>query len=116
MSDNELRERLKKDQYYKNLVNELDLHIISMRLTNYARSKNIDYPLRKSMTHHTAEIIKVLKNHSGRALAEVAYPEDHNNHGIQMAGRDLKRWAAIVLDEIFSEKIRDTDGNYWHEN
>ena len=70
-----------------------------------------------------AELIKELVVNyrpSSRRLAEIIYPEAHNSHGDQYSGRDLKRWAAIELHELFEDvaivKLFDNqEPDYWHE-
>jgi hypothetical protein len=57
---------------------------------------------------------------SARRLAEIVYPEGHNSHGDQYSGRDLKRWAAIELCELFTDiaivkLFENSEPDYWHE-
>lgn len=114
MSD-ELRNSLMNSSYYLNYLDDSTLRIINERLEAYASLKNIILPLHKSFKHHVALRIKAVGSRSSaRLIAEICFPESDNRYGLQMDGRDLKRWAAIVLNEIFTEKAI-IDRNYWHE-
>jgi hypothetical protein len=56
---------------------------------------------------------------SCRRLAEIIYDEENDNHGVQFSGRDLKRWAAIELKELFEKQAlilnEVGEGDFWHE-
>jgi hypothetical protein len=60
-------------------------------------------------------IKSVYARYSECFLAEVCYEDEHPCHGDQMSGRDLKRWAAIELDEFFNESGLLPSGDFWHE-
>jgi hypothetical protein len=60
-------------------------------------------------------IKKVATRFSCSGLSEVVLPETHPEHGGQHSGRDLKRWAAIQLNELFEECALMENGEFWHE-
>lgn len=111
-----IKENIKKSEYYKNYLSADDLVSINNNFEKYALENNIkDLPIFKSLQGHVAKRIKyfALKS-SCRRLAEICFSEDDNRHGIQMDGRDLKRWAALQMNELFEDKAL-IDNEYWHE-
>ena len=53
---------------------------------------------------------------SCRALSETVLARSNPLCGDQYMGRDLKRWAAIQLKELFEEKaLLKESGEFWHE-
>lgn len=59
---------------------------------------------------------------SARYMSAVFHPKRHSLHGHQYEGRDLKRWAAIELNELFKEeaiikehRLENFVGEFWHE-
>lgn len=59
---------------------------------------------------------------SQRFISSLFYSKSHHSYGDQMEGRDLKRWAAHKMGELFDEKaiikehrFKGFDGEYWHE-
>ena len=112
----DFRNQLMKDSYYLEYIKYDELAVINQRMEDYAKLKNITLPLHKALKVHVALRIKTLaKRSSCRLLAEICFPEDHPHHGTQMDGRDLKRWAAIVIGDIFTSAAIESHGEYWHE-
>jgi hypothetical protein len=60
-------------------------------------------------------IKSISSKYSACRIAEVFFEEEHSLHGDQMTGNDLKRWAAIEIDELFNEDYRLPSGSFWHE-
>jgi hypothetical protein len=70
------------------------------------------------------ELLKIMAIHpcSCRRISGVFYDRSHHSHGDQYSGRELRRWAAIELGELFedsaiinSHRFKDFIGEYWHE-
>lgn len=111
-----MRQRYMNDRYYLEYVQEIELSDMNLRIEQYAKSKNIVLPLHKALKPHVALRIKALAERgSCRWLSAICFAPDHPRHGLQMDGRDLKRWAAVVLGEIFTPQALRPDGEYWHE-
>ena len=108
-----LEESLQSDKY----INEETLWVMNDRLDKYLLSKQITPPIHKYFKAHVALKIKLIGQRSShRFLAEIAFPEEDTRHGLQMDGRDLKRWAAYMLGELFEDiAFDDKHKDYWHE-
>lgn len=114
--DEQMRHKYMNDRYYLEYIQEIDLSAINLRMEEYAKNKNIILPLHKALKPHVALRVKALAQRSScRLLAEICFQEEDPRHGLQMDGRDLKRWAAVVLGEIFTPQALRPDGEYWHE-
>lgn len=114
--DESMRKRYMNDSYYLEYIQEMDLAEMNIRIEQYAKNKNILLPLHKALKPHVALRVKTLAQRcSCRLLAEICFAEENPRHGLQMDGRDLKRWAAVVLGEIFTNQALRPDGEYWHE-
>jgi hypothetical protein len=117
----ELREKLLTDSYYLNYLKDSDLIIVNRRLEAFLSSKTWgkNIPIHKSLKIHVALRVKFIATNirgSCRWLAEICFPKQDNRHGIQMDGRDIKRWAAVALGEVFDESaLLKDEGDYWHE-
>jgi hypothetical protein len=70
------------------------------------------------------ELVKTLSMQpcSSRFISRLFYSKSSNNCENQYAGRELKRWAAHELSELFEEKaivqghwMKALNGEYWHE-
>ena len=112
------------------ITQDKDLMAPSLECQELGLKRGLDFINKKFTGKNAApaftslpEIIKfiVLNNRcSCRRLAEIIYDESHNDHGDQYSGRDLKRWSAMDLDELFRKKAfisRDDNGfdDFWHE-
>ena len=110
---NSIEKRLKEESY----INDETLWIMNDRLDKYLISKQLPVPIHKYFKAHVALKIKMIGERSShRYLAEIAFPEEDSRHGLQMDGRDLKRWAAFILGELFTDKaFNEKMKDYWHE-
>lgn len=59
---------------------------------------------------------------SSRFISSLFYKKSHNEHGDQYSGREIKRWAAIQLGELFTDEAEIKEhrfsnfvGEFWHE-
>lgn len=113
----DFRDRVMKDPYYLNYISLDLLSIMNHRLEAHAKEVGLELPLHKSLKPHVALRIKMIskKGYSARKVASICFPESDLRHGLQMDGRDLKRWAAIVLGEAFLPSALMKHGDYWHE-
>lgn len=87
-----------------------------------ARLNILHYLNQKDEDQSLSMLIKeiALRGASCRFIAEKVYPESHYSHGDQMSGRDLKRWAALELEELFEDLalvdiFKSGTADYWHE-
>jgi 16S rRNA C967 or C1407 C5-methylase (RsmB/RsmF family) len=110
-----LRENITKD--YKAMAPTIKEQALGyQRGLEYLNAKQKDLPT----LAHVIKEIAVTRRASSRRLAEIIYHEKNPKHGVQYFGRDLKRWAAIALEELFRDGafISEKDGGfneYWHE-
>lgn len=111
-----IRNNILNDQYYLNYLTDTDLTVINNNIEKLAKKENIEsLPISKSLKTHVAKRIKFFSTKcSCRRLAEICFDKSDNRHGIQMDGRDLKRWAAIELNELFDDNFLFKN-EYWHE-
>ena len=113
-----LKQQLEEDSYYINFLSDEDLVVVNKNIEKLAAELDIkDLPLFKSLKGHVARRVKyfALKS-SCRRLAEICFSKGDYRHGHQVFGRELKRWAAIQMGELFTEKaLRKNSNDYWHE-
>jgi len=85
----------------------------------YSLFRKIDYS-----TQSLPELIKIMAIQpcSHRLVSAVFYSKKHPEHQDQFSGRDLKRWAASQLGELFEDSsimkehwLPDFIGEHWHE-
>lgn len=115
-----LRKQIETDPYYQNYLPNHDLMVARRRLLNHLKKNNQSYsiPMKNpSLRYEVATLIKqVGMRGSCRYIAEICFAPQDSRHGIQMAGRDLKRFAALVLGELFQDSAKISDnGEFWHE-
>lgn len=115
-----LKESIKQDPYYKNYLKDEELDEVFDRIETFLKSVpwGKEAPLHKSLKGHVAGYIRFLslKGGSCRWLAEICFDPSNPRHGVQMDGRDLRRWAAIQLNELFEDSaLVPKYQDYWHE-
>ena len=111
-----IKSNIEKDEYYLNYLTEEDLVSVNENIEKLAKDLEIkDLPIFKSLKGHVARRVKYFALRSScRRLAEICFSKQDNRHGVQMDGRDLKRWAAVQMNELFTEKALENH-DYWHE-
>lgn len=112
----ELKDAIMNDPYYLNYLSEEDIQYAYIKLEDFLKKKKIEKTsIHKSLKVEVALMIKqISKNHSCRSLAELLFNENDPRFGLQMDGRDVKRWASVVIGDLFDPESL-VDGEYYHE-
>lgn len=112
------RESISSSPEFKDALKEGELALVDRRLNIFLDNKGFQSSDHEDIRTRVAENIKKI-NGTNRTIAGAAFSKSDYRHDNQMFGRDVKRWAAIVLDELFTFKavVKDSRGNweFWHE-
>jgi hypothetical protein len=97
---------MKKKQYEYDFVfkNELDMTFAFKALVDHCEAKGWANNITEFNKANLATLIDKFKGLSQRYLAELVFRKNDPRHGIQMCGRDVKRWAAEIVGNLEEAK------------